>query len=102
MVWYPIQIKKCIQISNSGGIEGASLFSSRNIPEENISESDEEIENKTNTSVEEDAPIYTSEELTAMTVSQLKALADELGVEYTSSVKKQELIDSILAYQQSN
>ena len=37
-----------------------------------------------------------------MTVSQLKALADELGVEYTSSVKKQELIDLILAYQESN
>ena len=37
-----------------------------------------------------------------MTVSQLKALADELGVGYNSSVKKQELIDLILAHQESN
>ncbi len=37
-----------------------------------------------------------------MTVSQLKALADEIGVGYTSSIKKQELIDSILAHQESN
>ena len=37
-----------------------------------------------------------------MTVSQLKTLADEIGVGYTGSIKKQELIDLILAHRESN
>ena len=43
------------------------------------------------------APLYTEEQLSAMTVAELKVIADSLGIKGLSSAKKAEIIDAILA-----
>lgn len=46
-----------------------------------------------------ESKIYTQAELQPKTVETLKAIADELNIIYTSKVKKDDLIDKILAGQ---
>ena len=59
------------------------------------------------TVVEEESPVeeeklYTEEELTSLTNSELKSICDELGIKYTSSSTKATLVSSILEAQGGN
>lgn len=49
----------------------------------------------------DDSTVYTEEELTAMTIAQIKALAEELGYTITAT-KKADIIAEFLEQQEAN